>query len=70
MIGVIYPIDTVEFTVHFRVPDAPGHYVLHWKMKNRKGDLAFGDKVGLGLHFIVLEEDRGSYEKGKIIIRF
>ena len=65
MAGVIYPGDTVELTVHFRVPDAPGHYVLHWKMKNRKGDLVFGDKVGLGLHFIVLEEDRGPYEEGK-----
>ncbi|MBS6679165.1 MAG: hypothetical protein KH330_15755 [Clostridiales bacterium] len=63
--GVIYPGDTVELTVHFRAPEVPGHYVLHWRMKNRKGDFIFSEKVGLGLHFTVLEEDREPCEQGK-----
>ena len=54
--GVIYPGDTVELTVHFRAPEVPGHYVLHWRMKNRKENFIFSEKVGLGLHFTVLEE--------------
>ncbi|HJD39878.1 MAG TPA: hypothetical protein H9913_07595 [Candidatus Blautia stercoripullorum] len=63
MTGVIYPGDTVALTVHFRVPNVLEHYVLHWKMRNRWGDLVFCNKVGLGLHFTVLEEDREVYEK-------
>lgn len=65
MAEIIYPGDTVMLTIHFRVPDVPGHYVLHWKMVDRMGEVVFWDKVGLGLHFTVLEQDKTVYEKGK-----
>lgn len=54
--GIIYPGDRALLTVSFPVPDVPGHYTLHWKMKNKKDDFVFYGKVGLGLHFTVLEE--------------
>lgn len=56
--GLVYPGDTVTLSVHLKVPDVPGHYVLHWKMRSGTGDLIFGNKVGLGLHFTVLETHR------------
>lgn len=52
---VIYPGDTVSLTVHFRVPDTPGTYMLNWKMKNQKGEMIFLARVGLGVHFTVQE---------------
>lgn len=52
---VIYPGDTVSPTVSFQVPDKPGIYVMNWKMKDRNGSLVFLDKLGIGLHFTVLE---------------
>ena len=52
---VVHPGDTVSFTVHFSVPDIPGHYTLCWKMKNDIDELVFCDKLGLGLHFTVIE---------------
>ena len=55
---IVYPGDTVSLTVHFRVPDTPGHYALNWKMKNKAGEILYTDKVGLGLHFTVLEEGK------------
>lgn len=55
---IVYPGDTVSPTVHFRVPDTPGHYALNWKMKNKAGEILYTDKVGLGLHFTVLEEGK------------
>lgn len=58
MSGSIYPGDTAALTVRFTVPDMPGHYVLYWKMRNRSGNLIFGGKVGLGLHFTVLKEEK------------
>lgn len=54
---IVYPGDTVSLTVHFRVPNAPGHYALNWKMKNKAGDILYTEKVGLGIHFTVLEEE-------------
>ena len=55
---VVYPGDTVSLTVHFCVPNVPGHYALNWKMKNKAGAMLYTDKVGLGLHFTVLEEEK------------
>ena len=55
---IVYPGDTVSLTVHFRVPDTPGHYALNWKMKNKAGEILYTDKIGLGLHFTVLEEGK------------
>ena len=55
---VVYPGDTVSITVHFCVPNVPGHYALNWKMKNKAGAMLYTDKVGLGLHFTVLEEGK------------
>ena len=55
---VVYPGDTVSITVHFCVPNVPGHYALNWKMKNKAGAILYTDKVGLGLHFTVLEEGK------------
>ena len=54
---IVYPGDTVSLTVHFRVPNAPGHYALNWKMKNKAGDILYTEKAGLGIHFTVLEEE-------------
>lgn len=65
MEGVIYPGDTVALTIHFRAPVEPGHYVLYWKMRNRMGNLIFCDRVGLGVHFTVLEEDPTVYDEGE-----
>lgn len=58
MKGVVYPGDTVSLTVHFCVPDTPGHYALNWKMKNKAGAILFTEKTGLGIHFTVLEEEK------------
>lgn len=55
---VVYSGDTVSLTVHFCVPNVPGHYALNWKMKNKAGAMLYTDKVGLGLHFTVLEEEK------------
>lgn len=52
---VIYPGDTVSPTVSFQVPDKPGTYVMNWKMKDKNGNLVYLDKLGIGLHFTVLE---------------
>lgn len=59
--GTIYPGDMVSLTACFCAPSATGHYVLHWKMKNNRGDLVFGDRIGLGLHFTVVEENRSTW---------
>lgn len=59
---IVYPGDMVSLTVHFRVPNAPGHYALNWKMKNKAGDILYTEKVGLGIHFTVLEEENGICE--------
>lgn len=61
--GIIYPGDSVSLAVHLCVPDVPGHYALSWKMKNERGDLVFRNKVGLGLHFTVLEENCGAWNE-------
>lgn len=59
---IVYPGDTVSLTVHFCVPDTPGHYALNWKMKNKAGDILYTDRVGLGIHFTVLEEEKDIWE--------
>lgn len=59
----VYPGDTTALTVNFRAPELAGNYVLNWKMRNETGDLIFGDKVGLGLHFTVMEGDDEVYDQ-------
>lgn len=52
---IIYPGDLVTISVHFTAPDNPGSYVMNWKMKNREGNLSFLNKLGVGLHFTIVE---------------
>lgn len=52
---VVYPGELVSVSVRFTAPDRPGCYVMNWKMKDRDGNLSFLDKLGVGLHFTILE---------------
>ena len=56
----VYPGDKVSPSVSFYAPDKPGTYVMNWKMKDSKGKIVFPDKLGIGLHFMVMdfEEDK------------
>ena len=42
-------------SVSFYAPETPGTYVMNWKMKDGNGNEAFPDRLGLGLHFMVLD---------------
>lgn len=53
---VVYPGDTISPTVWFHAPDKPGAYALTWRIKDSSGKIISLDKLGVGLHFIVLEE--------------
>lgn len=61
----VYPGDTISLSVHLKVPKKTGTYVLNWKMKDKDGNSLFLDKVGLGLHFTVLEKVEESFENKK-----
>ncbi len=50
----VYPGDKVSPGVSFFAPDKPGAYVMNWKMKDSNGKDVFPDKLGLGLHFMVM----------------
>ncbi len=52
---IVYLGDCVSVSVSFPVPEQPGAYIMNWKMKDEKGNWLFLDKVGIGLHFTVLE---------------
>lgn len=54
---VVYPGDTAALTTSFLAPLVPGSYMMNWKAKDKKGNLAFPGKLGLGLHFVVVEEN-------------
>lgn len=60
---MVYPGDIISPSVCFSAPDKPGAYVLNWKMKDRRGGLTFLSKMGVGLHFMVLEEQDIKAEK-------
>lgn len=53
----VYPGDMVTPSVSFLAPNEPGTYVMNWKMKDSNGNLVYLDKLGLGLHFTVMEEE-------------
>lgn len=53
----VYPGEMVSASVAFPVPDNPGIYSMTWKMKDRDGNIVYRDKLGLGLHFTVIEDD-------------
>lgn len=67
---VVYPGELVSVSVHFTAPDRPGSYVMNWKMKDCDGNLSFMDKLGVGLHFTIVEvsdceekySDSGNYK--------
>lgn len=52
---IVYPGDKVSPSVSFYAPETPGTYVMNWKMKDGNGNEAFPDRLGLGLHFMVLD---------------
>lgn len=54
---VVYPGDTVSPSVSFLAPEKPGTYVMNWKMKDSNGNLVYLDKLGLGLHFTVVDDE-------------
>ncbi len=64
---IVYPGDMISPSVRFKAPKEPGVYILNWKMKDKYGNLVYLDKLGLGLHFTVLEDrvlnDEGNIEK-------
>ena len=68
---VVYPGDKVSPSVSFYAPETPGTYVMNWKMKDGNGNEAFPDRLGLGLHFMVLdlEDEKVSRVKMAGIIR-
>ncbi len=51
----VYPGDKVAPSVSFYAPDKPGTYVMNWKMKDLNGNDIYPDRLGLGLHFIVID---------------
>ena len=51
----VYPGDKVSPSVSFDAPDKPGTYVMTWKMKDSNGNDAFPDRLGIGLHFTVMD---------------
>ena len=51
----VYPGDKVYSSVSFDAPDKPGTYVMTWKMKDSNGNDAFPDRLGIGLHFTVMD---------------
>lgn len=53
----VYPGDKVSPSVSFCAPDKPGTYVMNWKMKDCNGSDVFPDKLGLGLHFTVMDHE-------------
>ena len=57
----VYPGDKVSPSVSFDAPDKPGTYVMTWKMKDSNGNDAFPDRLGIGLHFTVMD-----YEDEKV----
>lgn len=52
---IVYPGELAAISVQFPAPDIPGAYIMNWKMKNRDGNLVYLDKLGIGLHFTVLD---------------
>ena len=61
----VYPGDKVSPSVSFYAPDKPGTYVMNWKMKDGNGNEAFPDRLGLGLHFMVLDWEDEKVSKVK-----
>lgn len=53
----VYPGDTVTISVRFPVPESPGSYMINWKARRKDGTLAFPGRLGLGLHFTVMQAD-------------
>lgn len=71
--AIVYPGDSVSVTVSFPAPEQPGVYIMKWKMKDKKGNWSFQDKIGIGLHFTVLEKpvlrkDSGEWERNNYIV--
>lgn len=53
---IVYPGDTISPTVRFRAPDTPGAYMINWKMKDCNGKMLYLDRLGIQIHFTILEE--------------
>lgn len=53
---VVYPGDVISPTVRFYAPDKPGSYMMNWKMKEPNGKMLYLDRLGIQLHFTILEE--------------
>ena len=51
----VHPGDKVSPSVSFDAPDKPGTYVMTWKMKDSNGNDVFPDRLGIGLHFTVMD---------------
>ena len=61
----VYPGDKVSPSVSFDAPDKPGTYVMTWKMKDSNGNDAFPDRLGIGLHFTVMDFEDEKVSKVK-----
>lgn len=63
---VVYPGDRVSPSVSFYAPDKSGTYVITWKMKDSNGKDAFPERLGIGLHFTVIDlEDEKIFKAEK-----
>lgn len=52
---IVYPGEVAAVSVRFTAPDILGAYMLNWKMKDQDGNLVYLDKLGVGLHFTVID---------------
>lgn len=63
----VYPGDKVSPSVSFYAPDKSGTYVMNWKMMDSNGKDAFPDKLGIGLHFMVMDFEDEKAARGEKI---